>query len=257
MSVSSFPPGVVLDLSFCLDPTMVTGGGALFGGGRTQQQSKYLVEFRAGKMTMNSDKLVTPDKRKGLVIVHQADDQLMHFMWKDRGTGNVEDDLIIFPDDVEFKRVTQCTTGRVFLLKFKSSNRRMFFWMQEPKTDKVREARKGRKHGRQSAQMVRLAFFFLKDEEYCKKVNEYLNHPPAPGSAGRAGGSGGLGALGALGGGLDLGNLGDAELQSLLNNMNQQQLMQLFGGGLSGGGLASLLGGGQGPSSGRQRASAR
>ena len=34
----------------------------------------------------------------------------MHFKWKDRTTGTVEDDLIIFPDDVEFKKVTQCTT---------------------------------------------------------------------------------------------------------------------------------------------------
>ena len=117
---------------------MVTGG-ALFGGGRQQQASKYLVEFRAGKMNMTSEKLVTPDKRKGTVMIHQTDDQLMHFMWKDRGTGTVEDDLIIFPDDVEFKRVAQCTTGRVFILKFKSSSRRMFFWMQEPKTDKVRD----------------------------------------------------------------------------------------------------------------------
>ncbi len=30
--------------------------------------------------------------------------------------------------------------------------------------------------------------------------------------------------------GLDFSNLGDSELQSLLNSMNQQQLMQLFGG---------------------------
>ena len=39
-------------------------------------------------------------------------------------------DLIIFPDDVEFKHVPQCTTGRVYLLKFKSSSRKFFFWMQ-------------------------------------------------------------------------------------------------------------------------------
>ena len=62
--------------------------------------------------------------------MYQSDDQLMHFTWKDRGTGNLEDDLIIFPDDVEFKAVPACTTGRAFVLKFKSSNKRMFFWMQ-------------------------------------------------------------------------------------------------------------------------------
>ena len=34
---------------------------------------------------------VTPDKRKGLVYIYQSEDSLMHFCWKDRGTGNVED----------------------------------------------------------------------------------------------------------------------------------------------------------------------
>jgi len=197
-------------------------GGALFGGNAGRSQSKSLVEFRAGKMNLNATtKMVHPDKRKGLVSVYQSDDQLMHFTWKDRGTGNLEDDLIIFPDDVEFKAVPACTTGRAFVLKFKSSNKRMFFWMQEPKTDK--------------------------DEEFCKRVNENLNNPPAPGSS-RSGGGGGPGLGGGAGlRGVDFSNLGDAELQNLLNNMSQQQLMQLFGGNLGAGsiaGLSSLLGGG-------------
>lgn len=34
---------------------------------------------------------VTPDKRKGLVYVQQTDDSLIHFCWKDRTSGNVED----------------------------------------------------------------------------------------------------------------------------------------------------------------------
>ena len=37
--------------------------------------------------------------------------------------------------------------------------------------------------------------------------------------------------MGGGSGGLDLSNLGDSELQSLLNNMSQSQLVQLFGGG--------------------------
>ena len=34
---------------------------------------------------------VTADKRKGFLYLHQSDDSLMHFCWKDRTTGIVED----------------------------------------------------------------------------------------------------------------------------------------------------------------------
>ncbi|RDD42111.1 Proteasomal ubiquitin receptor ADRM1 [Trichoplax sp. H2] len=115
-------------------------------------QHRNLVEFKAGKMTMTG-KLVKPDQRKGLLYVFQGDDSLMHFCWKDRTTGKVDDDLIIFPEDVNFSRVTQCTTGRVYVLKFRNSARKLFFWMQDIKTDK--------------------------DEVNCNKVNEVLNNPSA------------------------------------------------------------------------------
>ncbi|XP_068589637.1 proteasomal ubiquitin receptor ADRM1 isoform X1 [Cebidichthys violaceus] len=206
--------------------------GALFPSlvsGSRGSSSKYLVEFRAGKMTLKGN-VVTPDKRKGTVYVQQSDDSLIHFCWKDRTTGNVDDDLIIFPDDCEFKKVSQCTTGRVFVLKFKAGSKRLFFWMQEPKTDK--------------------------DDEYCRKVNEYLNNPPIPGAAGSGGGSGHeLSALGGEGG-----------LQNLLGNMSHNQLMQLIGptglgglgglGALAGPGLANLLGSG-GPATSSSSSSSR
>uniref|UniRef100_A0A087Y252 ADRM1 26S proteasome ubiquitin receptor n=1 Tax=Poecilia formosa TaxID=48698 RepID=A0A087Y252_POEFO len=199
--------------------------GALFPSlvsGSRGSSSKYLVEFRAGKMSLKGN-TVTPDKRKGLVYIQQSDDSLIHFCWKDRTTGNVDDDLIIFPDDCEFKRVNQCTTGRVYVLKFKAGSKRLFFWMQEPKTDK--------------------------DEEFCRKVNEFLNNPPIPGAPGSGGGSGHeLSALGGEGG-----------LQNLLGNMSHNQLMQLIGptglgglgglGALAGPGLANLLGSGGPPAS--------
>jgi 26S proteasome regulatory subunit N13 len=62
---------------------------ALFGAS-SQQRSKNVVEFKAGKMSLQG-KTVKPDKRKGLVYVFQSEDQLMHFCWKDRSTGTVED----------------------------------------------------------------------------------------------------------------------------------------------------------------------
>ncbi|KAK8733642.1 hypothetical protein OTU49_006403 [Cherax quadricarinatus] len=188
---------------------------ALFGGS-ARSSSKNLVEFRAGKMYMKGQ-MVHPDKRKGLVYLYQADDSLMHFCWKDRGTGTVEEDLIIFPDDCEYKRVAQCTTGRVYVLKFKSSSRRLFFWMQEPKTDK--------------------------DDEQSRKVNELLNNPPAPGSQ-RSSGSTPNPALGS-----EITNLRDSDIQNLFGNISQQQLMQILGSGMSS--LATLLGPGSGSGGGR------
>lgn len=181
---------------------------ALFGntsssGGRSS--SKNLVEFRAGKMFMKGT-MVNPDKRKGLVYVHQSDDNLIHFCWKDRTSGKVEDDLIIFPDDCEFKRVSQCTTGRVYILKFKASSRKFFFWMQEPKTDK--------------------------DEDHCKKVNESLNNPPAPGQS----------SSGSDLSGID--QLGQSGFQDLLQNMDNNQLLQLMAAGGGMGGFGGLLGSG-------------
>lgn len=129
-------------------------GGALFGSAATGPGStggnKHLVEQRAGKMNLKG-RMVIPDKRKGLLYVYQSEDSLMHFCWQDRTTAVVEDDLIIFPDDCEYCKVSQCTTGRVYVLKFKSSNRKFFFWLQEPKTDK--------------------------DEDNCKRINELLNNP--------------------------------------------------------------------------------
>ncbi|XP_059618496.1 proteasomal ubiquitin receptor ADRM1 homolog [Phlebotomus argentipes] len=130
--------------------------GPIFGntsssGLSSTNNSRHLVEFRAGRMNMVG-KMVHPDTRKGLVYVYQSDDGLIHFCWKDRTTGNTEDDLIIFPDDCEFKKIEQCTSGRVYLLKFKSSSRKLFFWMQETKTDK--------------------------DDEWCRRINDVINNPP-------------------------------------------------------------------------------
>lgn len=136
--------------------------GPIFGNS-SSGNSGHLVEFRAGRMNMVG-KMVHPDNRKGLVYLYQSDDQLIHFCWKDRTTNTVEDDLIIFPDDCEFKKVEQCSTGRVFLLRFKSSNRKLFFWMQEPKNDK--------------------------DDEWCRRINDVMNNPPSANSLSSGSGRG-------------------------------------------------------------------
>lgn len=149
----------------------------------------------------------------------------MHFCWKDRKSGVVEDDLIIFPDDVEYKKVPQCTTGRAYILKFKSSTRKFFFWMQEPKTDK--------------------------DDEYCTKINESLNNPPTPGSS-RSNVSTPANLPS------ELSNLvsGETDLQNLLSGMSQQQLISLLSGGSVGGSLSGLLGNRRGASTRSRTAAA-
>lgn len=68
----------------------MSGATALFGNTAGRNQSKNLVEFKAGKMNMRG-KMVYPDKRKGLLYIHQSDDSLIHFCWKDRSSGVVED----------------------------------------------------------------------------------------------------------------------------------------------------------------------
>ncbi|KPM08352.1 proteasomal ubiquitin receptor ADRM1-like protein [Sarcoptes scabiei] len=136
----------------------------------------------------------------------------MHFCWKDRTTGQLEDDLIIFPDDAEFLKVPQCTSGRVFVLKFKTSPRRLFFWSQEPKDDK--------------------------DDEIVSKINDYINNPMA---ASRSSGPG-------LMSNSDLSAHTEDEFRSILSNssVSAQQLMSMLDAGMTvipnNSRLSSLLG---------------
>lgn len=67
------------------------------------------------------------------------------------------------------RRVNECKTGRVYLLEFKTSDQKLFFWMQESKEDK--------------------------DQEYADKINQHINNPPQPGQAAGLGGLEGLGNL--------------------------------------------------------------
>ncbi|KAG5513371.1 hypothetical protein PMAC_001434 [Pneumocystis sp. 'macacae'] len=97
---------------------------------------EYIVSFKAGKMVREKGSLVKADTRKGMVFMKVGNDDLVHFCWKDRVTGVVEDDFIIFPDETEFFRVKECPGNRVFALQFKSSMQIHFFWMQDLKNDK-------------------------------------------------------------------------------------------------------------------------
>ncbi|VDP96147.1 unnamed protein product [Echinostoma caproni] len=119
--------------------------------------ARHLLQFKAGKMTQDSDNWVHADPRKGWVYVYQSGDGRLHFTWIDRKTCLVEDDFVIAPKQGEFKKVMQCTTGRVYLLKLKGP-KRFFIWMQacflkEPNTKK--------------------------DDDICTKINDYIEFVPA------------------------------------------------------------------------------
>ncbi|KAI5659186.1 hypothetical protein M9H77_27979 [Catharanthus roseus] len=108
-----------------------------------------LLEFRAGKMLMDG-KRVIPDTRKGLVRIGRGEEGLIHFQWVDRSQNVVEDDQIVFPDEAIFEKVNQ-SSGRVYILKFHTDDRKFFFWMQEPQVEN--------------------------DTQLCSSVNFYLNQP--------------------------------------------------------------------------------
>jgi len=127
-----------------------------------------LVEFRAGRMNMDPNtKTVRADKRKGLVQLKQ-EDGLIHFVWKDRSTNQIETDLMIFQDEAVFRKVDEAK-ARVYVLEFKSGNKKLFFWLQEPSDEK--------------------------DEKNCADINKFINNPPQPGTEAGGGDEKGLGDL--------------------------------------------------------------
>ncbi|KHJ97330.1 adhesion regulating molecule region [Oesophagostomum dentatum] len=164
---------------------------AMFSSSRSTQggsSSGNLVEFK-----------VVADNTKGLVFIKQSNDQLMHFCWKNRETGAIVDDLIIFPGDTEFKEVKGCPDGKVYMLKFKTSDERRLFWIQDGNVDA--------------------------DKDLCQKVNDALNKPPTARASARGGSSeratGGLSTA-------NLAGLSGSEELGALGGLDQQQLMQLL-----------------------------
>lgn len=99
-----------------------------------------------------TDRTLTADKRKGKIVLCM-EEGILRFQWLVRPSDDVDFSLMIFEGQAVWEKVPQCTDGRVYVLKFKDSNVKRFFWMQEPKDEK--------------------------DEEYAKKINELISKPPA------------------------------------------------------------------------------
>ena len=89
---------------------------------------KALVEFKAGKMNYDG-KMVTPDRRKGLLRVVEDAGGMKQFQWCDVDTKTPIESFYIFPEDAKFEKVKQ-SKDRVYLLEMKHTQQRYFYWVQ-------------------------------------------------------------------------------------------------------------------------------
>jgi 26S proteasome regulatory subunit N13 len=112
------------------------------------RESDIVLAFKAGRaFRREGTNIVEPSPTKGAIYLTNGEDGLLHFFWKDRTTNAIEEvnsdayvifllnnskpfldfqDLILFPSDASFVKVSQSTSGRVYVLKFSSSNQRHF-----------------------------------------------------------------------------------------------------------------------------------
>ncbi|KAH8114570.1 adhesion regulating molecule [Phellopilus nigrolimitatus] len=92
-----------------------------------------LLAFKAGKShRRESTNFIDAVSTKGAISLHNDnEDGLLHFKWRNRETGETEEDLILFPQDASFSKVSQAPGGRTYVLKFSSSNQKHFFWLQD------------------------------------------------------------------------------------------------------------------------------
>lgn len=136
-------------------------------GAAAATPSNVLLQMKAGKLVQQGTS-VTSDPRKGLLILRKTEDGLMHLIWKDRASGTVEDDLIVFQNDAAMEHVPQCTSGFAMMLRF-TTGRKALFWSQEP-----------RKKGAGWEEVS-------KERELVKKANDILNGTTAPATAASSG----------------------------------------------------------------------
>ncbi|KAH8825412.1 adhesion regulating molecule [Flagelloscypha sp. PMI_526] len=114
--------------------------------------SETLLAFKAGRaVRREGSNSVEPVATKGAISLTSGDDGLLHFIWRNRLTNEIEEDLILFPSDASFIKVSEATSGRVYVLKFSSSDQRHFFWMQDESS--------------------------ARDEEFANNVNGLLQDP--------------------------------------------------------------------------------
>lgn len=99
---------------------------------------EVVLDFPAGYASYDlASKNVTPRPGAGHIIVSKdSTDPYYSFAWEPRDgfipTEEIgaREPLLLIPGDASWVHVKKCTSGRVFALKFESSDKREFFWMQ-------------------------------------------------------------------------------------------------------------------------------
>jgi 26S proteasome regulatory subunit N13 len=100
--------------------------------------SQVLITFNAGYGKFdNETKLVTPLPGKGKVTIsRESEGDFPFFQWEARDGFEADpsiypsEPLVLIPGDAKWIHAKTCKTGRVFALKFASSDQIQFYWMQ-------------------------------------------------------------------------------------------------------------------------------
>ncbi|CAD6185666.1 unnamed protein product [Caenorhabditis auriculariae] len=194
---------------FCAVRLLCSRNMAMFSNQRTTtSNSGYIVEFKAGRSNLElgsseTKRKVVAEKKKGLVYIKQSNDLLIHFCWMNRENQALEDDLIIFPGDTEFKEVPGCPDGKVYMLKFKSSKEMRLYWLQDGNSEI--------------------------EKDLVQKVNDALNKPPPSRPTGRGDRlSAGSGSAATAGFPSNLMNATSEEYNNGLNTFDPQHLISLI-----------------------------
>jgi hypothetical protein len=131
------------------------------GGDAGASAMDTLFSCKAGRCVSSSlpgsgNFIITPANGKGELSVKRTTaaspdgEGLLHFIWTDRKTKENGEDMILFPNEANFERVDTPRPGdRVYVLRDKNRDRRVFFWMQDMDDSK--------------------------DEEMVAKINKFIN----------------------------------------------------------------------------------
>ena len=146
--------------------------------------SETILSFNAGYALYDPDsKTVTCKPGPGkITVTKEPGEPFLYFTWEPREGFKPPADFVpcdtyvLFPGDALWVHVKQCTTGRVFALKFLSSDRREFFWMQS-RTD-AEDKQPGSLSTQDKSIYETLEKLLQSDEE----PEEEENEAPVPGS---------------------------------------------------------------------------